>query len=82
MYLSERIDWIISSFPRWISKIIFLLDSWNHFGNLECKIGECPFFYDSILFLGSVGCIVMKKNVKLTICMIKNYCTYVSVAFL
>ena len=54
MYLSERINWIISSFPRWISKILFVLGSWDHFGSLGCRIGECPFFYDSILFLGSV----------------------------
>ena len=54
MYLSERIDWIISSFPRWISNILFVFGSWDHFGSLGCRIGECPFFYVSILFLGSV----------------------------
>ena len=55
MYLSERIDWIISSFPRWISKILFVLGSWDHFGSLGCRIGECPFSYDLILLLGSVA---------------------------
>ena len=54
MYLSERINWIISSFPRRISKILFVLGSWDDFGSLGCRIGECPFFYDSILFLGNV----------------------------
>jgi len=41
-------------FLRWISKILFLLDSWDHFRSLECRIGECPFSYDSILFLGDM----------------------------
>ena len=54
MYLSERINWIISSFPRWISKILFVLGSWDHFGSLGCRIGECPFRYVLVLFLGSV----------------------------
>ena len=54
MYLSERINWMISSFPRWISKILFIFDSWDHFGSLGCIIGKCPFSYDSILFLGNV----------------------------
>ena len=54
MYLTERINWIISSFPRWISKILFVLGSWDHFGSLGCRIGECPFRYVLILFLGSV----------------------------
>ena len=44
MYLSERINWIISSFPHRISKILFVLGSWDHFGSLGCGIGECPFF--------------------------------------
>ena len=56
MYLSERINWIISIFPLWISKILFALGSLNHFGSLGCRIGECLFFYVSILFLGSVHC--------------------------
>ena len=30
------------------------MDSWDHFGSLGCRIGEGPFFYVSILFLGSV----------------------------
>ena len=55
MYLSERVNWIISSFPRWISKILFVLGSWDHFGSLGCRMGECPFFHVSILLLGSVS---------------------------
>ena len=62
MYLSERINWIISSFPRWISKILFVLGSWDHFGSLGCRIGECPFFHDSILFLGNVSRYRSKKD--------------------
>ena len=54
MYLSERINWIISSFPRWISKILFVFGSLDHFGSLGCRIGECPFRYVLVLFLGSV----------------------------
>ena len=41
MYLSERINWIISSFPHRISKILFVLGSWDDFGSLGCRIGEC-----------------------------------------
>ena len=54
VYLSERINWIISSFPRWISNILFVLGSLDHFGSLGCRIGECPFRHVAILFLGSV----------------------------
>ena len=54
MYLSERINWIISSFPHRISKILFVLGSWDDFGSLGCRIRKCPFFYVSILSLGSV----------------------------
>ena len=54
MYLTEKINWIISSFPHRISKILFVLGSWDDFGSLWCRIGECSFFYDSILSLGSV----------------------------
>ena len=51
VYLSQRISWIISSFPGWISKILFVLDSLDYFGSLGCRIGEGLF---SILSLGSV----------------------------
>ena len=51
IYLSERMNWIISSFPRWISKIPFGFNTWDHFGSLGCRIRECSFFYGSILFL-------------------------------
>ena len=54
MYLSERMNWTISSFHQWISKILFVLGSWDHFGSLGFRIGECPFFCVSILLLGSV----------------------------
>ena len=45
MCLSERMNWIISSFPRLISKILFVLDSWDHFGSLGCRIGKGSFFF-------------------------------------
>ena len=48
MYLSERINWIISSFPRWISKILFVLGCWDHFGNLGCRIGEGPLCFNFV----------------------------------
>ena len=54
MYLSEWINWIISSFPQWISKILFVLGSWDHFGSMGCRNRECPFRYVLVLFLGSV----------------------------
>ena len=47
MYLSERINWIISSFPRWISKILFVLGSWDNFESLGCRIGTGYFFWYS-----------------------------------
>ena len=55
MYLSEKINWIISSFPHRISIIVFCLGSLDDFGSMECRIGECSFFSDSILSLGSVN---------------------------
>ena len=54
MCLSKRINWVISSFPRWNSKILFVLGSWDYFGSLGCRIEECPFRYGLILFLGNV----------------------------
>ena len=62
MYLSERINWIISSFPHRISKILFVLGSWDDFGSIGCRIGKCPFFIVSILFLGSVTLIYFNKK--------------------
>ena len=56
MYLSERMNKIISSFPHRISEFLFDLDSWDDFGSLGCRIGEGLFFCVSILSLGSVGC--------------------------
>ena len=44
MYLSDRINWIISSFPHRISKILLILGSWDDFRSLRCRIGECSFF--------------------------------------
>ena len=45
MYLSYRINWIISSFPHRISKILFVLGSWNDFEGLGCRIGTGYFFW-------------------------------------
>ena len=45
MYLSERINWIISSFPHRISKILFVLGSWDDFEGLGCRIGTGYFFW-------------------------------------
>ena len=45
MYLSERINWIISSFPHRISKILFVLGSWDDFECLGCRIGTGYFFW-------------------------------------
>ena len=45
MYLSERINWIISSFPHRISKILFVLGSWDNFESLRCKIGTGHLFW-------------------------------------
>ena len=56
MCLSERINWIISSFSHRISKILFVLGSEDDFGSLARRIGEGPSFYVSILFLGSMQC--------------------------
>ena len=47
MYLSERINWIISSFPHWISKILFYLVSWDNFEGLGCRIGTFFFCYST-----------------------------------
>ena len=54
MSLSRRIDWIILSFPHRISKILFVVGSWDGFGSQGCGIGESPFFHVSILSLGRV----------------------------
>jgi len=45
MYLFERINWIISSFPHRISEILFVLGSWDHFGRLETRNGMGAFFW-------------------------------------
>ena len=37
-----------------MSKILFVLGSWDDFRSLDCRIGEVPFFYVSILSLSSV----------------------------
>ena len=42
-------------FPTVDFKNSFFFVIWDHFGSLGCRIGECPFFYISILLLGSVG---------------------------
>ena len=43
IYLSERIYWIISSFPRGISKIVLDLGSLDNFGRLGSRIRDGPF---------------------------------------
>jgi hypothetical protein len=42
--LSERINWIISTIPRRISKIIFVYGSYEFLAMLEGKIRDAPFF--------------------------------------
>ena len=44
MSLSGRINWIISSFPHRISKILFVLGSWDDSRSLGYRIGTGPFF--------------------------------------
>ena len=66
VYLFKRINWIISSFPHRISKILFGLGSWDAFGSLGCtRIVECSFFNALILFLGSAQWCVFYKLKKL-----------------
>ena len=49
MYLSERINWIFSSFPCGISKILLDLDSWNNFERLGNRIRD-GFFHICLKF--------------------------------
>ena len=42
--LSERINWIISTIPHRISKILFVYGSYQFLAMLEGKIREAPFF--------------------------------------
>ena len=78
MYLSERINWIISSFPRWISKILFVLGSWDHFGSLGCRIGEGPFFYVSTLFLWSVSQKLLEQRTNTNWFLKTQYCVSIA----
>ena len=48
MCLSERINWIISTIPHRISKILFVYGSYEFLAMLEGKIREAPFFKGSI----------------------------------
>ena len=43
IYLFERINWIISSFPCGISNILLDLGSWDNFGSLGSRIRDGPF---------------------------------------
>ena len=43
MYLSERINWILSSFPHGISKICLNLSSWDNVGRLGSRIRDGSF---------------------------------------
>ena len=45
MSSSRRIRWIILSFPHRISKILFVLSSWDDSWSLGYKIGTNPFFW-------------------------------------
>ena len=45
MYLSERINWIILSFPHRISKILFTLGTWDDSWGPGWKIGNGFFFW-------------------------------------
>jgi hypothetical protein len=42
--LSERINWIISTIPHKISKILFVYGSYEFLAMLEGKIRKTPFF--------------------------------------
>jgi hypothetical protein len=42
--LSERINWIISTIPQRISKILFVYVSYESLAMLEGKITDAPFF--------------------------------------
>ena len=44
MYLSERINWIILSFPWRISKILLDSGSWDNFGRLRSRIRDGSFY--------------------------------------
>ena len=46
--LSERINWIISTIPHRISKILFVYGSYEFLAVVEGKIREAPFFKGSI----------------------------------
>jgi hypothetical protein len=43
-----RINWIILRIPHMISKIIFVLGSYEYLERLEGKIRKCLFFYVKI----------------------------------
>jgi hypothetical protein len=43
-YLTERINWIISTIPHRISKNLFVLGSYEFLAMLEGKIEEAQFF--------------------------------------
>jgi len=42
--LSERMNWIISTIPHRISKILFVYGSYEFLAMLKGKIREAPFF--------------------------------------
>ena len=46
--LSERINWIISRIPHWISKILFVQDAYESLAMLEGKTRKGLFFQGSI----------------------------------
>ena len=61
--LSERINWIISTIPHRISKIIFVHGSYEFLAMLEGKNREAPFFKGSIFhFFCLQGCVIPHKS--------------------
>ena len=68
MYLSERINWIISSFPHTISKILSVLGSWNNSWGLGCRIGSGYFFWYLNSWKNAVDNFVYTKDLMIATC--------------
>ena len=74
MYLSKRIDWIISSFTHRISQILFVFRSWGDFEGLGCRIGTGYFFWYLNFWKNTVkGYLVPKLKQKFSLTITKNY---------
>ena len=61
--LSERINWIISRIPRWISKNIFVQGSYESLAMLEGKTRKGLFFQGLIWY--NIQCDIMLQCIKL-----------------